>query len=104
LLRIAWGDGVPLDEVFEETEQAGRCVKVGSRGLNVTHETYNRSHQLAGSPEAELVAIGIDEIRERLKFLPLLLVVTIFERPGISTLAGALTSINPMSALWTVIA
>jgi hypothetical protein len=50
---------------------------------------------VAAPPEAELIAIRVDQIGKRLEFLPLLLVVTVLEPAGIGTLAGSLDFDEP---------
>ena len=46
--------------------------------------------QLTVSPKAELVAIGVNQIRKGLELRPLLLVVLVVESAGISSLARCL--------------
>ncbi|HEY3567988.1 MAG TPA: hypothetical protein VGP73_08645, partial [Thermoanaerobaculia bacterium] len=62
-----------MEEVLDETQQTRRRLQVGSGGFDVTDEANDRSFQVTTPPKAELIAIGIEKIRERLELLPLLL-------------------------------
>ena len=50
----------------------------------------NGSVEFAVAPEAEAIAIGVDQVREGLKLRPLLFVVRVAEAAGISSLARRL--------------
>ena len=64
----------------------------------------DRAFGLAVAPQAERIAVGVNQIRQRLELVPLGFVMRIVEFRGSAPLPGAFTSMNPTSALLTVTA
>ena len=67
----------------------GRC-ELRARRFDVAFEMDDRAFELAVAPQAERVAVGVDQVRQRLELVPLLLVVRIVELARIGALARRL--------------
>ena len=93
-----------MEEVGEQSHKAvGRSQSV-TGSLNVAPQVKNGSVEFAVAPEAEAIAIGVDQVREGLKLRPLLFVVRIAEAAGSAPLPGAFTSMKPIRAFRRVTA
>jgi hypothetical protein len=77
-----------LQKVADNRQQGGRRGELVARRLNVAVKHDNLVLKLAIPPQAEGVAIGIQEVRQALELRPLLLVVLVREAARIGTLAG----------------
>jgi len=67
-----------------------RCGEVAARSFDVAPEAHDVANDLAAAPETELVAVGIDQVRQRLQPCPLLFVVPVAKAPRVGALARCL--------------
>ena len=77
---------LPLEEVGEQRHDAVGGGQLAARGLHVGLQSNNFPFKLAIAPEAESVAVRVDEIREGLELRPLLPVVRFSEAAGVGSL------------------
>ena len=81
---------MPLKEVTKQRYQRGRCRELLARRLDIAIELDDVAFQRAVPPEAEGVAVGINQVRQGPELLLLLPIVPILETPRIGALAGRL--------------
>ena len=72
----------------DRTARSLRVVHYSS-AVNTLHLNH-RSHKLSIPPEAEAIAIRVDQVGESLELRPLLFVVRVLEAAEIDPLAGCL--------------
>ena len=88
VLGAARRNGHPAEELLEQTQQARRGLQRVARGLDVADERDHGVHQFPVLPEAEGVAVRVQQVRKRVEFLPLRLVMRVFELAGVGAFAG----------------
>ena len=81
---------LPLEEVGEQRYEAVRRGQLVAGGLDIALHVNHRSHKLSIPPEAEAIAVRVDQVGEGLELRPLLLVVRVLEAARIGPLAGCL--------------
>jgi hypothetical protein len=81
--------GNPLEEVIEESEQGGGRGQLRTRRLHVALQVHDLD-LLSIPPQAEAVAVGVDEVGQRLELPPLASVVGVFEAARVGALARRL--------------
>jgi hypothetical protein len=83
-------DRLPAQETGEQREQRLRRRQRGARGFDIAFEADDLPLQLAVLPEAERIAVGVEDVRQRLELAPLLPVVLVRKPARIGTLARRL--------------
>ena len=83
-------DGLPLQEIPEQRQQTRPRHQCRASGLDVTLQAHHGGHQFAVVPEAELVAIAVEQVGQGLQPLPLGLVVRVLEAARVSAFARRL--------------
>ena len=92
---VARDDGLPAEEVLEQQLEGRRGIEFVAGRLDIAMKPDDRAGVLTAPTEAELVAVGIEEVRQRLQLLPLRLVVRVTELPRIGPLARGLDLNEP---------
>ena len=93
-MRRTRSDRVPREEGGEKVDQVWRRRQSLAGGLDVAVELDGRQRPLALAPQREGVAIGVDEVRDGLQLLPLILVVAL-EFGGVGALSRSLDLDEP---------
>jgi len=79
-----------LEEIGDQHYQRGRRGEVLAGRLDIALKMDHLGFERAVAPEAESVAVGIDQVRQGPKLLPLLLIVPVLKASRIGTLAWRL--------------
>ncbi|MCY4350480.1 MAG: hypothetical protein OXC25_11600 [Thiotrichales bacterium] len=79
-----------MEEVGEQGHEPVRGGQSDAGGLHVALQLDDFSHQFAVAPEAESVAVRVDEVRKGLELHPLLLVMPVVESTRVGALARRL--------------
>ena len=70
---------------------AGRgAASLAPARLDVAVEMNDRADELAVAPQAERIAVGVEQVGKRLQLVPLFLVVRVVELARVGALAGRL--------------
>ena len=77
---------LPLEEVGEQGHEAVGGGQLGAGGLHVALQLNDLPCEFPVAPEAEAVAVRVDEVREGLELRPLLPVVRVAEAAGVGSL------------------
>lgn len=87
LAGVVGRDGFPPEKIGEQVEQARRRFQPVARRFDVARQPEHRADRFAAVPEAERVAVGVEQVRQGLEFFPLRLVVAP-EAARVGSLAG----------------
>ena len=79
-----------MEEVGEQARQPGWGGQFGTGGFDIAVERQDLAFEVAVAPQAEGVAVGIDQVREGLQLFPLFAVVLVGEAPRVRALARRL--------------
>src|SRR3972149_4102647 len=95
LARVFRRNRFPAQEALKKAQKARRWLKLLPRGFDIADKGQNGSYDLAVTPEAERVPIGIDQVRQGTELLPLLFIVRLLEPPRVRALAGSFQLHDP---------
>ncbi len=87
--------GIPAQKIREQPEQARGRAQRGAGTFDRAVQPDDLAMEVAILPEAEGIAVGVDQVRQQFEFLPLLLVVWVAEPARIGSLARRLQLDEP---------
>jgi hypothetical protein len=89
-LRGSWRRRLPLQKTLEQGDQALPAAEPAARGFDIAVEANDRRGEFAVLPQAEFVAVAVDQVGQRAQPRPLRLVVGIAESARVAALARRL--------------
>ena len=88
--RAVGRDGAPAQKVRQESDERLGGGKLGTRCVEITGEMNDLADERAVLPEAERLAVAVDEVRQGFQLLPLALIMRVGELAWIGPFAGSL--------------